>query len=301
VYQKAIFVTLRALEFYSGIGAFAQAASLMDIEVAAAFDQSRWANLAYQANYGHKPSERNLDSVPASAVPAGDLWWMSPPCTPFSRRGKQKDDADPRARSFLHLINMIGAKTPRHILIENVQGFIGSTVHAHLLETLKAAGYATAEYSLCPTMFGVPMLRPRVFIVASQDALTEPIVAPSKIEGGDLERYLFAEGETFACNPEMLRRYGAVLNIVDPSVFGSYLICFTSGYHRCRQASGSLISTGDGTARFVSPDEILRLLGFRRDFKMPDTISLEVAYRLVGNSVDVRAIAYLLKEVLRFK
>lgn len=300
--MKAIIVTLTALEFYSGIGAFAQAASFVDIEVVSAFDQSEWANLVYEANYGHKPCQRNLDNIPLAGIPSCDLWWMSPPCTPFSRRGKQKDEADNRARSFLHLINMISQKTPRYILIENVLGFVGSTVHTLLLEKLADAGYATSQFSLCPTMFGVPMLRPRVFIVASQDGSMEPIesiAAPSKSEGGDLTKYLFEPKRAFACSPETLKRYAPVLNIVDPCVPESYLICFTSGYHRCRQASGSLISTGDGEARFVSPGEILGLLGFNQDFKIPDEISLEVAYRLVGNSVDVRAIAYLLKEVLQ--
>lgn len=295
-------MTLRALEFYSGIGAFAQAASLAGIEVVAAFDQSQWANLTYQANYGHKPCQRNLDSIPATGIPQGDLWWMSPPCTPFSRRGKQKDEADNRARSFLHLIDMISEKTPRYILIENVQGFVGSKVHTLLLNKLTAAGYATLQLGLCPTMFGVPMLRPRIFVVASQDGLIAPIesiAAPSRSEGQPLAKYLFEPGSAFDCTPEILTRYAPVLNIVDPSVPDSYLICFTSGYHRCRQASGSLISTGAGQARFVSPDEILGLLGFNQDFHIPDEIPLEVAYRLVGNSVDVRAIAYLLKEVLQ--
>jgi tRNA (cytosine38-C5)-methyltransferase len=211
------------------------------------------------------------------------------------------DEADSRARSFLHLINMIGQKIPRYILIENVQGFVGSVVHTILFETLKTHGYSTAQFSLCPTVFGVPMLRPRVFVVASQTGPIEQPTAPLKTESRPLARYLFEDGSAFACSGETLQRYAAVLNIVDPRLPESYLICFTSGYHRCRQASGSLISTGEGQARFVSPGEILGLLGFHKDFKLPGEISMEVAYRLVGNSVDVRAISYLLKEVLRLK
>lgn len=294
-------MTLRAVEFYSGIGAFAQAARGLDISVVEAFDQSQWANATYQANYGHKPSGRNLDSIPPAVIPESDLWWMSPPCTPFSRRGKQKDQADSRAQSFLHLIEMMAQKSPRYVLIENVQGFVGSAVHTLLLGRLKAAGYASSEFSLCPTMFGVPMLRPRIFVVASQDGPIEPPAAPSKTESADLSQYLFEDGSAFACCSETLKRYAAVLNIVDPCLPDSYLICFTSGYRRCRQASGSLIGTGSGQARFLSPNEMLGLLGFNQYFKIPAEISLDVAYRLVGNSVDVRAIAYLLKEVLRCK
>jgi DNA (cytosine-5)-methyltransferase 1 len=292
-------VTLRAVEFYAGIGAFAQAAGRANIDVVTAFDQSQWAKEVYGANYRHKTSQRNLDSIPASQIPDADLWWMSPPCTPFSRRGKQHDRADNRARSFLHLIDLIGEKKPQFILIENVQGFKGSDVQQILLDVLEAHGYVTAIFDLCPTMFGVPMLRPRIFIVASRGGAIKASGNLDKAKANDLQDYLFETGDHFDCSQEMLTRYAPVLNIVDAGVPGAYLICFTSGYHRCRQASGSLIKTGEGKARFVSPAEILGLLGFAEDFQIPGTISLEVAYKLVGNSVDVRAIDYLLKEVLR--
>ena len=294
-------MTIQALEFYSGIGAFAQAAMRLNVSVAAAFDQSQWANETYQFNYGHRPISRNLDSIGESAVPASDLWWMSPPCTPFSRRGKQKDDVDNRARSFLRLIDLMKSKRPHFILIENVEGFIGSNVHKHLIERLNQYGYQFTEVRLCSSSFGVPMLRPRVFIVASLDGLNLDFAPPKSLAPSELDHYLFASGSDLHCDPEMLSRYEAVLNIVDPKLPGSYLICFTSGYHRCRQASGSLITTGSGQTRFVAPAEILGLLGFDQKFSIPDTIPLEVAYKLVGNSVDVRAINYLLTEVLQIK
>ena len=178
-------MTLRALEFYSGIGAFAQAARVLDIDVVAAFDQSQHANVTYQANYQQQPCDRNLDSIRSSFIPPGDLWWMSPPCTPFSRRGKQKDQTDSRARSFLHLIDLMAEKSPHYILVENVQGFLGSAVHTLLIEKLTASGYGTAQFSLCPTMFGVPMLRPRVFIVASKDGSIRMPAAPACLEESD--------------------------------------------------------------------------------------------------------------------
>ncbi|MBS1995256.1 MAG: DNA cytosine methyltransferase [Cyanobacteria bacterium SZAS LIN-2] len=295
-------MTIQALEFYSGIGAFARAAAGFNIDVVEAFDQNQWANLTYEANFGHKPCSRNLDSIPEQGIPESDLWWMSPPCTPFSRRGKQKDGEDNRARSFLHLIDFMTIKKPRHILVENVSAFIGSNVHGLLLARLNQAGYRTAEYQLCSSMFGVPMLRPRVFIVATldKDVAFSP-APPQKTEPAGLIDYLFESDDSLNCSPEILSRYEAVLNIVDPKKSGSYLICFTSGYQRCRQASGSLIREDNGTTRFVSPAEILGLLGFGGDYRIPQSIPQAVAYKLVGNSVDVRAIKYLLSEVLQLR
>jgi hypothetical protein len=55
-------------------------------------------------------------------------------------------------------------------------------------------------------------------------------------------------------------KYEAVLNVVDlkdVSDADSYLICFTSGYFRCRKASGSLLRLESGRLRFFSPKKYL--------------------------------------------
>ena len=62
-------MALKALEFYSGIGAFAQAAGEFDLQIVQAFDQSQWANLTYNANYGQMPVSRNLDTIEANLIP----------------------------------------------------------------------------------------------------------------------------------------------------------------------------------------------------------------------------------------
>ncbi len=299
---------IRALEFYSGIGAFAQAARANDIEVLAAFDQSQWANLVYANNYGHKPVSRNLDSISINDIPDADLWWLSPPCTPYSRRGEQKDMADPRAKSFLHLIDFMVTKKPPIILLENVEGFLDSKMYEHLCQTLQGERYQVSTIRLCPTMFGVPMLRPRIFVVASLvDRFSAPLLsAPQPTSRMALSQFIDAGLNDSPAGSEMLLseadaiKYEAVLNVVDlkdVSDADSYLICFTSGYFRCRKASGSLLRLESGRLRFFSPREILALLRFAPNFSLSD-LDLPICYRLVGNSVDVRAIDYLLSSVL---
>lgn len=50
---------------------------------------------------------------------------MSPPCQPYTRIGLQQGSVDARAKSFLHLLNVLGEMEhkPRYILVENVKGF----------------------------------------------------------------------------------------------------------------------------------------------------------------------------------
>jgi len=306
---------IRALEFYSGIGAFSQAAKPYGIEVVAAFDQSQWANQVYELNNRHKPSSRNLDSISIKDIPEADLWWLSPPCTPYSRRGEQKDMSDPRAKSFLHLIEFMVLKKPSTILIENVEGFLHSKMYEHLCQTLQSNGYLVDSIKLCPTMFAVPMLRPRIFIVArlvAEDtrplfSALRPIVAPPQASSAKtLSNFIDYGLNEFTAAHLLLseadaEKYEPVLNVVDlkdTSDAAQYVICFTSGYYRCRKASGSLLRLESGRLRFFSPDEILALLGFSADFSLSN-LDLPLCYRLVGNSVDVRAIDYLLANALQ--
>jgi hypothetical protein len=43
--------------------------------------------------------------------------------------------------------------------------------------------------------------------------------------------------------------------------------------------------------------EILRLLGFPPDFGLPPELSTQVAWRLVGNSLSVPAVRYVLSAI----
>ncbi|MDP3508902.1 MAG: DNA (cytosine-5-)-methyltransferase [Candidatus Melainabacteria bacterium] len=300
---------IRALEFYSGIGAFAQAAQAHDIEIVAAFDQSQWANQVYAQNYKQKPVSRNLDSISIKDIPEADLWWLSPPCTPYSRRGEQKDTADPRAKSFLHLIEFMVRKKPPVILLENVEGFLNSKMAEHLRQTLHRIDYQVEVIRLCPTMFGVPMLRPRIYFIATRvDRAFSPLLPPpqpttrmSISQFVDSSLNYSPAGKDLLLNAADASKYEPVLNVVDLrdiNDVANYLICFTSGYFRCRKASGSLLRLDNGRLRFFSPKEILSLLRFSPEFSLSD-LELPICYRLVGNSVDVRAIDYLLSSVLQ--
>ena len=289
---------IRAIEFFSGIGAFAEAVRGATVEIVAAFDQSSQANDVYRANFGMTPRSRNLDSLKHTEIPPADLWWMSPPCTPFSRRGHRRDDQDPRAVSFLNLISAIPKLLPQTILLENVGGFPDSNVHARLCATLGASGYRQAELALCPTQFGVPMRRPRHFVMASRTCPFSDSAVPDGAPAA-LRSYLEADPADSLLVPDrIVARYGNSYDIVDPAQPDAEAICFTSGYYRCQKASGSFVGLPDGRIRRFSPREILNLLGFSAAFTFPDHIPLPAQWRLAGNSVDVRAIRYLLARAL---
>lgn len=303
---------MKAIEFFSGIGAFAEAVRNYEIDVVAAFDQNEIANQVYAHNFSLQPHSRNLDSIKLPELPQADLWWMSPPCTPFSVRGKQKGLHDPRAASLRNLIDLATASAlPQYILIENVVGFKKSDASSFLQKKLAPHGYDFVDFDLCSTQFGVPMRRPRYFLVAMRTAPASRQCEAASIRRGkgpdaslcenghksQLHEFLTDDADGDLLVPrEVMQRYEQGFDIVDVNDAAAELICFTKNYERCMKASGSLLRTGNGVRR-VSPEEILRLLGFAESFIFPVEISRSLRWRLLGNSVDVRAIRFIVESL----
>ena len=276
---------LRVLELFSGLGGWCYALGARGA-VAAAYDIGPAANAAYRFNHGRTPLARELARVPAAALQAhgADTWLLSPPCQPFCRMGKRQGLEDPRSRAFLHLMEVLRSAPPEHLALENVEGFLGSPAHELLAARLEEAGLRRLEFRLCPTRFGLPNQRPRVFIVASRKplaALPVPDLAPMP-----LAAFLEPEGAALAglyLAPALLDRHGPGLDLVTAESRRS--ACFIGGYGQRFVGSGSFLQTARGIRRFA-PVEIARLMGLPAGFGFPPEVGLEQRYRLLGNGLS---------------
>jgi site-specific DNA-cytosine methylase len=299
-------MAITAIDFFSGIGAFSYAARRQGIEVIAAFDQDERARQVYALNFAMAPSTRNLDSITAAEIPPADIWWLSPPCQPYSIRGARKDESDTRSQSLKRLISLMKEKLPRLIILENVYGFSGSQMQRLHFRSATDLGYRLVEFRLCSTDLKVPMKRPRLFMIAT---LSQAEI-DSKTSGLDLASHMVSRGhgtlgrfvdrefdDQLLFDRHQLSKYIDSLNIVDAKDDSAVCICFTSGYGVSLKASGSLLTTDRGV-RYFSPGEILRLLGFGDDFKLPENLTLKECWQLLGNSVDVRQAQAILQNAL---
>ncbi|XP_056375151.1 tRNA (cytosine(38)-C(5))-methyltransferase isoform X2 [Hyla sarda] len=168
---------LRVLELYSGIGGMhcGLAECGVSAEVVAAVDVNTTANEVYKHNFPNTPlwpksiegiSLKELDSL------SFDMILMSPPCQPFTRIGLQGDVSDPRAKSFLYVLEILPRlrKTPSYILLENVKGFESSEARDTMIRTLESCGYIYQEFLLSPPCLGIPNSRLRYFLIAKLQA-----------------------------------------------------------------------------------------------------------------------------------
>lgn len=283
---------LRGLELYCGIGGFA-AAMRGRVEVVAALDASSHAIQVYNANHDSVAKQVNLMAVSAESLARheADIWWMSPPCAPYTRRGNHEDVLDRRAASFLHLLPIVSEVRPRYLALENVEGFADSRGRALLLEALD--GYEVDERILCPTLLGVPNKRPRYYLVAARDSLV-PAVETAARPLAAWEEYLEELSSPSVVPPEVANRYGDGFHVMDASE--TYTTCFTGSYGKSWNYTGSYLPTPDGLRRFT-PREILNFLGFPPEFDMPGALTLKQQYKYIGNSLSLPAVREVLSRI----
>lgn len=127
--------------------------------------------------------QSDLTKFDASPFRGIDLVAGGVPCPPFSVAGKQLGPEDERDL-FPEAIRVVDQVRPKAVMLENVRGFLDSvfTDYRHKLrEQLRMLGYSRVEWALLNANdYGVPQLRPRVVIVAIQDAYSDAFKWPNR-------------------------------------------------------------------------------------------------------------------------
>ncbi|KAI7861742.1 S-adenosyl-L-methionine-dependent methyltransferase [Spinellus fusiger] len=202
---------------------------------------------------------------------------MSPPCQPYTRIGLKQGSQDGRAKSFLHLLEVLKGMQhrPKYILVENVKGFEISDSRDMLVETLEQCDYAFQEFLLTPLQLGIPNSRMRYYLLAKLKPLTFASEVTKIIlghipfshhmsfdfidqrKGGITNEQQLLDGMTVAIEPlstylessvdtnvynvpdKVLLKHGHVFDIVLPNSHRS--CCFTKGYSHYVEATGSVL------------------------------------------------------------
>ncbi len=286
---------LTVLELFCGIGGCA-AALAGRARVTAAVDVSPQALRVYRENFpDHPAAARLLETVGAADLARwrADLWWLSPPCQPFTRRGLGRDDFDPRSRALLALIPRLAEERPPFFALENVPGFAASRTHGRLAAALDRAGYRRWEGEICPSELGVPNRRRRWFLVAARDGdPAPPAPRPCRSRLGDhLDPALDRRPDPELAVPgELLASYRGALDLVAAGDPDAVTACFTAAYGRSPVRSGSYLVPESSPVRRFSPAEVLRLLGFPPGFALPAGTPHRLGWRLAGNSLSLPAV-----------
>lgn len=297
---------MRILELFAGVGGLH--AALPQAEVVAAVDISRQAQAVYRDNF-HAPYEiRAIESLSAQALGRyqADLWWLSPPCQPFSRRGKRRDAADPRSAALLNLLQQLPKVLPHAVALENVLGFEDSHCYERLQTTLAECGYSMQTRLLCPSELGWPNRRPRFYLLASRKLELRPwrslprcsvpwaVAAGIAAEEVGSQQALWQD-PSLVLEEGLYSRVRDALDRVPLHDHAAVTACFTSSYGKALRHSGSYLVDGDRCRRFA-PQEVAGLLGFPMDYVL-SACDQRTAWKLLGNSLAIPAVRYVLSHV----
>ncbi|KAF4523035.1 hypothetical protein B566_EDAN012764 [Ephemera danica] len=165
---------LKVLELFSGIGGMhlALKESQISASIVAAVDINTAANAVYKHNFpGTKLLQRNIEALTAKEIEnlQPDMIVLSPPCQPFTRRGKQEGLADSRSMALIHFMELIPKLWGvRYVLLENVVGFESSVACKELVQILQENLFETQQFHLCPTQFHIPNSRKRFYLLAKR-------------------------------------------------------------------------------------------------------------------------------------
>jgi len=315
------------IDLFSGIGAFHQVFSKLGGQCVFASDIDKFARLVYKSNYDMEP-HGDITKIDPLDIPNHDILCAGFPCQPFSVGGlaakvllgqKHGFECEAKGTLFFNVKEIIKAKRPKVIFLENVQGLEGhdkgrtfSTIKSILQEE---CGYII-NYKVVNGLGWLPQNRERIFIIG-YDACQfnigkDDIIIPSNPEEGYIKPQLssiinpdeqdFALGEgTWSWlqkhtekNKQLGKGFSHTLHRF-PLQPDEYVRTITSRYHK--DGSECLIERPSfSTPRKLSITELKDLFGFPKEFTMP--VSNTQAYRQFGNCIMVPPALSSAKEII---
>ena len=266
------------IDLFSGIGGFHSGLEPIGGECLMASDILPIACETYYSNYGIKP-KGDITKISLKEIPSHDLLCGGFPCQSFSNVGQKGGLNDPRGEMIYEIFRILKGKKPKAFILENVKGLVshnkGETL-AFIIKTLESLGYNVKYEVLEAKDYGLPQIRKRLFIVGVSKKIKKTFEFPkptklkynlSSVLGGVVER-------DYGFTVRIGGRHSGINNRYN---WDSYKV--------------------NGEVRYITPEECLRLQGFKKNFKLKGSQSQK--YFQVGNAVPVTVINEIGKELVR--
>ena len=246
------------------------------------------------------PKAEDICNVKAQEIPDADIWTAGFPCQDLSlaRMGRRDGLRGAKSGLFFEIARLIGERSPRVIVLENVHGLLtshGGRDFTVVLKTLDELGYGLAWRVFNSQHFGIPQSRRRVYIVG---------VHQDPESAGQI---LF-EPECSKGNHKKSGQHGKKSDSLFQTVVGNPSTGFVKARAHCIYAesarhtgtdwSRNYVWYPEGRVRRFMPHEVETIQGFPEGWtKLPnysDTDDVDSArYHAVGNSVTPQVAEWL--------
>lgn len=270
----------------------------------------------YEVNFDETP-DGDITEVDYESIPNHDVICGGFPCQPFSISGKMKGFEDTRGTLFFSILEIIKAKKPEVVFLENVKQLKyhdkGNTLKV-IIKSLEDEGYIVSWKVLNALNFGVAQNRERIIIVGSKkkkfdfakvkleehkilkDILdkegdfeyldeSEYTIIPKHLWKKQKSGLIFCGHRNKSIRKAGVRPNTEHLSRVHKQPNRIYHIDGTHPTLPSQETSGRFWIYDGKTVRKLTIDECFRLMGFPDSFKRVSTNGH--LYKQIGNSVCV--------------
>ncbi|QUC06549.1 DNA (cytosine-5-)-methyltransferase [Aggregatibacter sp. oral taxon 513] len=312
-FPKPLHAEFTFIDLFAGIGGFRIPLQELGGQCVFSSEFNSHAQKTYEMNFGEMPFG-DITAIPLDLIPQHDVLCAGFPCQPFSISGKMKGFEDTRGTLIYNVFQIIEAKKPKVVFLENVKHLVyhdNKRTLQTIIRHLEELGYFVQAKVLNATDFGLPQNRERIIIIASQEKafdfsklkhrpkavlkdfldksnqfeyLDEPytILTEQKLQKSGL---IFAGYRNKAIRKAGVREGTENLSRVHKQPNRIYS---TDGVHPAlpsQESSGRFWIWHDNQVRKLTINECYRIMGFPDSFKMIDSKSEQ--YRQIGNSVAI--------------
>lgn len=163
---------MKVASFFSGIGGIDLGLERAGMEIAFQCEILPFGQSILRKHWPGIPLKSDITEVQKSDIPDVDLFAGGFPCQDLSlaNQGKRKGLEGKRSGLFYKYAELIEAKRPRWVFIENVPGLLNSAKGEDfkvVISTLDELGYGVSWRVLDAKFFGTPQRRRRTYIVGS--------------------------------------------------------------------------------------------------------------------------------------
>lgn len=307
---------MRVCSLFSGIGGIDLGFQQAGFDIVWANEIDSAACKTYRYNFENALLvEGDIHKISAENIPEFDVLTAGFPCQPFSIAGLQKGFKDRDGNHFFEITRIIDAKRPKVVFLENVPNLMGhdnGKTFLVIYNGLAQFGYSVYYRVLASNEYGnLPQIRKRIYIVAVRDDIADrvfvyPEQLPLTLQSSDIikrsekqhEIYYYTEPEMYQHLASHMNDRKAIYRLTDTEVrWTKNMMCPTltanMGTHRDRVH----VIWDDFGIRKLTLRECLDFQGFPKEFYFPNSITINDAYKQIGNTVSVPVIKRIATEI----
>lgn len=308
----------RVISLFAGIGGICLGFKQAGYDIVWANEYDAAACKTYRHNFGDSYLlEADIRKVSVADIPDFDVLTAGFPCQPFSIAGRQKGFEDKRGNLFFEITRIVDAKRPKVIFLENVPNLMehdeGRTFLV-IFNSLAQFGYSVYYKVMAANEYGnLPQIRKRIYIVAVRDDIANCLYQhPEPMEltfhSTDIihrsERqndvYYYNDTQMFDYLASKMRDKNAIYRITDTEVrWTKNQMCPTLTANMGTYPDRVPVVWDNFGIRKLTLRECLDFQGFPKEFYFPNTITIDDAYKQIGNSVCVSVIRKIAIEILK--